>query len=631
MAHLVGVDQIKLRFGTRTLFDGVTLGIDDGDRIGIVGPNGAGKSTLLKLLAGRIEPDAGRVTKVGGLTIGLLDQRDLEAPGKSIIDVVHGDAAEYTWASDAMIREIHAGLLPDLAPDQLVDTLSGGQRRRVALAALLASNPDLLLLDEPSNHLDVEGVDWLARYLSVRYGKPGAQGALVVVTHDRWFLDAVGSRMWEVVSSAASGTPTGFGGGVEQYEGGYAAYILARAERARQASVATEKRNNLLRKELAWLRRGAPARTSKPKFRLDAASELIADEPPPRDSMELTKLATRRLGKDVIELKDVSLWFDANGRHKEILDYQNWNLGPGDRFGIVGVNGAGKTTLLALLSGRLAPNSGVVKRGKTVQVAELTQATSELDNLGDLTAVRLIEREKGTISVAADGAAFMARTSVGSNKIAEISASQLTERLGFSRERAHTRISELSGGERRRLQLARLLIMQPNVLLLDEPTNDLDTDTLAAIEDLLDSWSGTLVVVSHDRYLLERITDRQWAMYGDGKIVDLPGGVDAYLAKRRALETELQQSVGSGFGNEAKPVTASAASQSEIRQARKDLARIEKQLDKIDKSVAKLHAQIADNPTDIGKVSEASGKLTELANERDELELEWLQAAELAS
>jgi len=633
VGHLVGVDQVRLRFGTRTLFDGASLGIDDGDRIGIVGPNGAGKSTLLRVINGIVEPDGGRITKVGGLTVGLLDQRDQVRPGQTILDVVHGDIPEHLWAGNPAIRNIHDGLLPDLDWSQEVDTLSGGQRRRVALAALLAQDPDVLLLDEPTNHLDIEGVAWLAKHLVARYGKPGASGALVVVTHDRWFLDAVCNRMWEVVPTTISASAPNTNGGVAEYEGGFAAYILARAERARQAAVANEKRNNLLRKELAWLRRGAPARTSKPKFRLDAAAEIIADEPPPRDSMELTKLATRRLGKDVLELDNVSQAFGD----KQIFEHQTWQLGPGDRYGIVGVNGAGKTTLLAMLAGRLTPDAGRVKRGKTVEVAELSQNAAELEPLAHLTAVQVIEQEKGTITVAKDGAAFMGRTSVGNNKAAELTAAQLTERLGFTRERAHTRVSELSGGERRRLQLARLLVSQPNVLLLDEPTNDLDTDTLAAVEDLLDSWSGTLVVVSHDRYLLERITDRQWAMYGDGRIVDLPGGVDEYLAKRLAQPVggsagatraagAVRAADEAGAAGELRKSTAAA----EIRQAKKDIARIEKRLAKIEDEEAKLHQKIADNPTDVDSVTEADQQLRQLAAERDELEQQWMVAAEIA-
>ncbi|MGO2702715.1 MAG: ABC-F family ATP-binding cassette domain-containing protein, partial [Cellulosimicrobium funkei] len=512
MAHLLGADGISLTVGTRTLLDDVSLGLDDGDRVGIVGPNGAGKTTLLRLLAGTQQPDGGRVTRVGGLRVGLLDQRDDVGTGATIRDLVHGDAATHAWASDASVRTVHAGLLGDLDLDAPADTLSGGQRRRVALAALLVADHDVLFLDEPTNHLDVEGVAWLAAHLGDRFARPGAKGALVVVTHDRWFLDAVCSRMWEVRGDGS--------GQVEGYEGGYAAYVLARAERQRTAAVAAEKRDNLLRKELAWLRRGAPARTSKPKFRLDAAAALIADVPPPRDTLELTRTATKRLGKDVLDLEDVTVAVprqDGQGE-RVLLDDVTWRLGPGDRYGVVGVNGAGKTTLLALLAGRREPDSGRVKRGKTVHVAELSQDVGELDDIAGARVIQVIEDEKRSVVV--DGK--------------ELSASQLVERLGFTRERSQTLVRDLSGGERRRLQLLRLLVAEPNVLLLDEPTNDLDTDTLAALEDLLDGWPGTLIVVSHDRYLLERVADRQVALLGDGQVRDLPGGVEQYLELRRA-------------------------------------------------------------------------------------------------
>ncbi len=626
MAHLLGADGIALTIGTRTLLADVSLGLDDGDRVGVVGPNGAGKSTLLRILAGTSLPESGRVTKVGGSTLGMLDQRDELADDATVLDLVHGDAETHVWASEARIREVHDGLLADLAWDAPAAKLSGGQRRRVALAALLVQDPDVLLLDEPTNHLDVEGVAWLAAHLRERYGRPGATGALVVVTHDRWFLDEVCSRMWEV-----RGDDTG---AVDGYEGGYAAYILARAERARQAATAAEKRDNLLRKELAWLRRGAPARTSKPKFRLDAASALIDDEPPPRDSMELTRMATRRLGKDVLDLESVSVTVPG----KVLFDDVTWRLGPGDRYGVVGVNGAGKTTLLALLAGRRAPDSGRVKRGKTIHVRELTQDVAELDELGGLTAVEVIEQEKGRVVV--DGK--------------ELTAAQLTEKLGFTRERAYTPVRDLSGGERRRLQLLRLLVAEPNVLLLDEPTNDLDTDTLAAVEDLLDGWLGTLIVVSHDRYLLERVADRQVALLGDGTIRDLPGGVEEYLRLRAAAKAAGASASGtpagsgtssggsSGAGSVGGGTTSGAASagagpeagdefsQRDIRAARKEVSRIERRLAKIAQKEAELHETIAQQATDYQAVARLDADLRDLVSERDELEAAWLEAAEVA-
>ncbi|MFE5307545.1 ABC-F family ATP-binding cassette domain-containing protein [Isoptericola sp. NPDC056605] len=626
MAHLLGADGIALTIGTRTLLRDVSLGLDDGDRIGVVGPNGAGKSTLLRLLAGTQAPDAGRVTRVGGSRLGMLVQRDVDDDAATIRDLVHGDDATHEWASDARIRNVHAGLLADLDLDQPASTLSGGQRRRVALAALLVEDPDVLLLDEPTNHLDVEGVAWLAEHLAARYGRPGATGALVVVTHDRWFLDAVCSRTWEVRGDGS--------GGVDGYDGGYAAYILARAERARQAATAAEKRNNLLRKELAWLKRGAPARTSKPKFRLDAAAALIDDEPPPRDTLELTQMATRRLGKDVLDLEDVTVTVPARDGHEAgprdaagrrvLLDDVTWRLGPGDRYGVVGVNGAGKTTLLSLLAGRREPDSGRVRRGKTVHVAELTQDVGELDDVGHLTAVQVVDREKRTVVV--DGK--------------ELTAGQLTERLGFTRERAHTIVRDLSGGERRRLQLLRLLVSEPNVLLLDEPTNDLDTDTLAAVEDLLDGWPGTLIVVSHDRYLLERVCDRQWALLGDGALRDLPGGVEQYLQLRRAGTSGPSADAASPgappaatgtAGSAARPATTPpGASAAEVRAAKKEISRIERRLARIADEENTLHEQIAADPTDYTAVAALDERLRELGAEKEELEMAWLESAEVA-
>ncbi|GII99174.1 ATPase subunit of ABC transporter with duplicated ATPase domains [Sediminihabitans luteus] len=647
MAHLLGADDVRLVVGTRTLLDSVSLGLDDGDRIGVVGPNGAGKSTLLRLLAGTRTPDAGRVTRAGGTRLSMLVQRDDDAQGATIRDLVHGDADTHTWAGDAGVRSVHAGLLADLDLDAPAQHLSGGQRRRVALAALLVEDPDVLLLDEPTNHLDVEGVAWLAEHLRRRYGRPGARGALVVVTHDRWFLDAVCSRMWEV---RGDGT-----GAVDGYEGGYAAYVLARAERARTAQVTAEKRDNLLRKELAWLQRGAPARTSKPKFRLDAAAALIADEPPPRETLELARTAMKRLGKDVLDLEDVTVRVPRRGTAgtssdapdtaddggRVLLDDVTWRLGPGDRYGVVGVNGAGKTTLLALLADRRAPDAGRVKRGKTIQVAELSQDVTELDDLSHLRVVEVVERERRSVVVGGK----------------ELSASQLVEKLGFTKERARTPVRDLSGGERRRLQLLRLLVQEPNVLLLDEPTNDLDTDTLAALEDLLDGYAGTLVVVSHDRYLLERVCDRQVALLGDGQIRDLPGGVEQYLELRRAAlaghdgGSGVSSAKGSSSGASSNGTsssgassngtsssgtaagsadTASAPSAAEVRLAKKEITRIERRLGKIAEAEARIHDKMAAQATDHEAVTALDAQLRELTDEKDALEMEWLEAAEVA-
>ncbi|OIQ82525.1 putative ABC transporter ATP-binding protein [mine drainage metagenome] len=605
MAHLLGADSISLTLGTRTLLDEVSLGIDDGARIGVVGPNGAGKSTLLRLLTGRGEPDSGRVTMAGGLDVVLLDQRDKLPAGTTVRELVHGIADEHTWATDPRVRDVHAGLLSDVDLTADVATLSGGQRRRTALAALLVGDHDVIALDEPTNHLDVEGVAWLAEHLKGRFAGSGGQGrgALVVVTHDRWFLDEVCTRMWEVTGTAG-------GGAVAQYEGGYAAYVLARAERERSAATSAQKRDNLLRKELAWLRRGAPARTSKPKFRLDAAAELIADEPAPRDSLELTRMATSRLGKDVLDLEDVTLAYPGS---EPLFRDVTWRLGPGDRYGVVGVNGAGKTTLLRLLAGEVVPGTGRVKRGKTVNVAQLTQDVEELGELEDLVVVEAVERERRSIVVGGK----------------ELTAAQLVERLGFPRERARTRVGDLSGGERRRLQLLRLLVGEPNVLLLDEPTNDLDTDTLAALEDLLDGWPGTLVVVSHDRYLLERVCDRQVALLGDGTIRDLPGGVEEYLRLRRSAKAASVSSASTAGAGEARREEA-GPSQAEVRAARKELGRLERRLAKIGELESRLHDRMAAQATDHQAVLALDAELRVLAAERAALEDEWMVVAEAA-
>lgn len=621
MAHLLGVENLRIVVGSRTLLDGVTVGIEDGTRVGVLGPNGAGKSTFLRALSGQREIDGGRITRAADTRVAILNQSDNFPPGISVRQAVHGDAAEHVWASNPAVRDIHAGLLADVDLAADVDTLSGGQRRRVALAHVLTQDAQVVVLDEPTNHLDVEGVDWLARHLQKRFDSARGDGALVVVTHDRWFLDAICNRVWEVVPGVdpGNGRPQ-IPGRIELYDGGYAAYILARAERARQAEVAAAKRENLLRKELAWLRRGAPARTSKPRFRIDAAEALIADVPPPRDSVEITRMATARLGKRVIDLENVSVSYPApGGGENQVLREVTWRLAPGERVGIVGVNGAGKTTLLRLLQGTQKPTSGRVRTGQTVDVVTLSQTTHELDQISELRVVEAV-------------AAVAEHVTVGGK---DLSASQLVERLGFTRQRAWTRVGEISGGERRRLQLLRLLMAQPNVLLLDEPTNDLDTDTLASIEDILDTFPGTLVVVSHDRYLLERVTDHQLALLGDGHLCDLPGGVEQYLELRRQQLTAASGAAGAtSVTVEAKNAPSQgeqgALSGAQRHAAAKNLARLERQLDKVSVQIAKLHADMEAASADPGRVNDLIelGKQLSQAQERQaDIELEWLEAA----
>lgn len=621
MAHLLGVENLRIVVGSRTLLDGVTVGIEDGTRVGVLGPNGAGKSTFLRALSGQREIDGGRITRAADTRVAILNQSDNFPPGISVRQAVHGDMPEHVWASNPAVRDIHAGLLADVDLAADVDTLSGGQRRRVALAHVLTQDAQVVVLDEPTNHLDVEGVDWLARHLQKRFDSARGDGALVVVTHDRWFLDAICNRVWEVVPGVdpGNGRPQ-IPGRIELYDGGYAAYILARAERARQAEVAAAKRENLLRKELAWLRRGAPARTSKPRFRIDAAEALIADVPPPRDSVEITRMATARLGKRVIDLENVSVSYPApGGGENQVLREVTWRLAPGERVGIVGVNGAGKTTLLRLLQGTQKPTSGRVRTGQTVDVVTLSQTTHELDQISELRVVEAV-------------AAVAEHVTVGGK---DLSASQLVERLGFTRQRAWTRVGEISGGERRRLQLLRLLMAQPNVLLLDEPTNDLDTDTLASIEDILDTFPGTLVVVSHDRYLLERVTDHQLALLGDGHLRDLPGGVEQYLELRRQQLAASSGTVGATSATaEAKNAPSQgeqgALSGAQRHAAAKNLARLERQLDKVSVQIAKLHADMEAASADPGRVNDLIelGKQLSQAQERQaDIELEWLEAA----
>ena len=583
-ANLVNLETVGKAHGTTVVLHELSLGVLDGDRIGVVGRNGSGKSTLLRVLAGDEPADTGRVTHTSGLTVGRLGQRDSLPAGASVLEAVVGPRAEHDWAGDAGVRSVLDGLLTGVAPDAVVDTLSGGERRRVALAALLVADPQLLLLDEPTNHLDIEAVDWLARRLAAR------RGALVVVTHDRWFLDAVCEQTWEVADTT-----------VHRYDGGYAAYVLARAERARQQAASDERRRNLLRKELAWLRRGPPARTSKPRFRIDAANELIAGEPSPRDAVELQRFAAARLGKDVYELLEVTLRVGE----RDLLRDVTWHLGPGDRVGLLGPNGAGKTTLLRLLAGEVQPALGRLRTGRTVAAAYLSQEVAELDP-----SRRVLESVEDVAR----------RVVLG--KAREATASQLLERLGFPAARQWTPVGDLSGGERRRLALLRLLMSAPNVLLLDEPTNDLDVETLSEVEDVLDGWAGTLVVVSHDRWFLERVCDAMWALVGDGTLRHLPGGIDDYLAMRRAA---MATPAGVGGGGERRGVGGDS------RAARKELARIERRLARIAAEESALHAEMAEHATDYERVSALDERLRALARERDELETAWLAAAEEAS
>ncbi|WP_019144849.1 ABC-F family ATP-binding cassette domain-containing protein [Aeromicrobium massiliense] len=589
MAHLLGAENLSLEFPTRRVLDGVSLGLDEGDRVGVVGRNGDGKSTLMRLLAGRLEPDEGRVTRRRDVTVGFLDQADVLDPTLTVAETVVGDTVEHEWAGDARVRDVIDGLVADLPWDAAVGTLSGGQRRRVALAALLVGEWDVLFLDEPTNHLDVEGVAWLAEHLKRRWS-PSA-GGLLVVTHDRWFLDEVCTDTWEVHD-----------GVVEPFEGGYAAYVLQRVERDRQAAAIESKRQNLMRKELAWLRRGAPARTSKPKFRIDAANELIEDEPPVREAVELQQLATARLGKDVVDLLDVSVSYGD----KAVLRGVEWRIGPGERTGILGVNGAGKSTLLGVVTGAVTPTSGRVKRGKTVRVAVLTQSLSELDEIADDRVSDVVGRQRATY--------------VAGGK--EMTPGQLLERLGFSSAQLSTPVKDLSGGQKRRLQLLLILLDEPNVLILDEPTNDLDTDMLAAIEDLLDTWPGTLLVVSHDRYLLERVTDQQYAVL-DGGLRHLPGGVEEYL-RLRSLSRELAAPPAPTPAS-ARPATSSAVQ----RQARKDVERLERQLTKVGEREAALETQMVEHATDAHRLGRLAKEHADLVAEREALEVAWLDAAAL--
>lgn len=594
MAHLLGGEALHLEYPTHVVFDSVTIGISDGDRIGLVGRNGEGKSSLLGMLSGKIEPNSGRVTQRNGLRVGVLDQGDTLDSDSTIHYAVVGDMADHEWAGDARTRDIIAGLVADLDWEATVGTLSGGQRRRVALAALLVQDWDVVILDEPTNHLDVEGISWLAEHINNRWSKN--TGGLMVVTHDRWFLDAVCTTTWEVHD-----------GIVEPFEGGYAAYVLQRVERDRIAAVTESKRQNMMKKELAWLRRGAPARTAKPKFRIEAANQLIADVPPVRNPLELKRMATSRLGKDVIDLLDTSVSFGP----KQILKPFTWRIGPGERTGLLGANGAGKSTLLGLIAGTVEPSSGKIKRGKTVKLAVLDQQFRELDQIGEDLVREVLGRFRTTFNV--DGK--------------DLTPAQLLERLGFSSAHLSTKVRELSGGQRRRLQLLMILMDEPNVMILDEPTNDVDTDMLAALEDLLDSWPGTLIVVSHDRYLLERVTDQQYAIL-DGHFRHVPGGVDEYLTLRSAQGTGSGSNPSQSSGTEqAKPAGPSGA---ELRAAQKELNANERKVSQLQVKIAKIHEKMASHDqSDYEGLGKLTAEISELQDQVDELEERWLELSEI--
>jgi ATPase subunit of ABC transporter with duplicated ATPase domains len=605
MAHLLGTQSLHVALPDRVLLDDITVGIDEGDRIGVVGRNGDGKSTLLRLLARSQSPDEGRVTVRGGVRVGVLSQQDEATAGASVRDRVVGDRPEYEWASDARIRDVLKGLLGGIDLETPLADLSGGQLRRVHLAELLVGDWDVLLLDEPTNHLDVEGIAWLAEHLRRRWSPK--DGGLVVITHDRWFLDAVCTRMWEVHD-----------GLVEPFEGGYAAYVLQRVERDRQAAAIESKRQNLMRKELAWLRRGAPARTSKPKFRIDAANELIAGEPPVRDTVELTQLATSRLGRDVIDVLDV----DAGYGDTTVLEDVTLHIGPADRIGILGPNGAGKSTLLALITGDLAPSAGRVKRGKTVTVRQVSQRLEGLQEHLGARVSDVVGRYRSTFRAGKD----------------EVTPGQLLERLGFTTAHQKVLVGALSGGQQRRLDLLLTLLEEPNVLVLDEPTNDMDTDMLAAMEDLLDTWPGPLLVVSHDRYLLERVTDTQYAVL-DGAVRHVPGGVEQYLELRAASEASTGSGAGaagaaapagsSGSSASTAASSAPALSGAEAHAAHKELGALERRMQKLEKQTSSLHATLAEHDqTDYAGLQEITGRLREVELENEELEERWLELSE---
>ena len=605
--NLINCEDVSLSYGLKPLLDHVSLGINETDRIGIVGLNGGGKTTLLEILTGLQEPDSGRVSRRSNLLFAVVTQRSPLPPGATVGEAILASQGldSYEWASDARIRTTMAGLgIGNLGLNTPVEQLSGGEKRRVALAAALIQELDLIVLDEPTNHLDVEGVQWLADHLLSRHC------AVVVVTHDRWFLDAIATRTWEVHD-----------GQVDMYDGGYNDWVFARAERARQAAATEQRRQNLMRKELAWLRRGAPARTSKPRYRIEAAEALIEDVPEPRNSAELMKFSAKRLGKTVIDFFDGKL---VGPSGDVLVEHLNWMLAPGERIGLVGVNGSGKTTLLRTLAGDYPLAAGKRVQGPTVHIGWLKQELNDLPT--DRTVLQAVEDVAG-------------RVTIGKN---ELTASQLLERLGFQPARQRTPVKDLSGGERRRLQLTRILMDEPNVLLLDEPTNDLDIDTLQQLEDLLDQWAGTLVVVSHDRYLIERICDSTWALFGDGKLTNLPRGIEQYLERRAEMAENATRLQAAQLGAEAADATSSQEAQltagglvrgsAEERAVKKDLRRLEHSLEKLRTQEKKLHDKLATaasaTPVDTDLLADLDRELKSVLDEISEVEMEWLEKAE---
>lgn len=609
MAFMMACEKVSLEFPTKDVFDGITVGVEDGDRIGIVGKNGDGKSTLLKLLAKEQEPDDGRVLARGGLRIGVLGQGDHLNDEDTVCQAVVGDIPEYEWAADPRIRSILVGLLSDVPWDAKVGNLSGGQRRRTDLARLLIGDWDVLLLDEPTNHLDMRSITWLADHLKSRWS--ANEGALLVVTHDRWFLDEVCLDMWEVHDRT-----------ITPFEGGYSAYIQQRVERDRVQAVTEQRRRNAVRKELAWLSRGARARSTKPKFHVKAAQELVAEDPPVRDSLELKRLAMQRLGKQVIDLTDVSVSYEGH----EVLKHVDWLIGPGDRIGILGSNGAGKTTLLNILSSQLQPTSGRVKVGKTVKLAMLSQQLKELAPVEDDYVRVVLSRCKTRYVV--DGE--------------ELSPTKMLERLGFSKDQFNALVRDLSGGQRRRLQLLLVLMEEPNVLILDEPGNDMDTDMLAVMEDLLDAWPGTLFVVSHDRYLVERVTDNQYALI-NGHLRHVPGGVDEFLQLEASQEvlsgppnSVFAQMMGQNDSAEQDDADADAQEEAKPKYSGGELFKMRKELASLERKVATLEEKVADaqnamfevDPSDYMALGKAQEAVDELVAQKEELEERWMLLAE---